>query len=368
MTGDAKSTDFRGARRAVLRAAVAGGLMALSLAPPALAGKPLINLGPKAAPKAPPLDFAAGDDLSQAGQGLIWQNEREGVRGLRQVVIPFFQVEFVTRSGAASNGAGNAQASVTYALVGPAEADMQAMTEALYGEFVANLEASGVHVIPYAEAEARSPGLQRLANMSKPAPYARGRTVHSAFYSPPGLKFYFTPNDGRAIAFGDTMTTTGSYVPEEMAMKELDAGVLGVRMVVDFAEIEARGRFMGMRPSTARVKSKANVALLPAESQMWVLTPKAKSSPMDLGHRQRYALTSPIIMPASVLSATDVTTGGSKASDAAVNVLGVLTGSGTSARTRSYQVTVDPVVWRRDVSDAMTQVGKAMISRLTADR
>lgn len=164
------------------------------------------------------------------------------------------------------------------------------------------------------------------------------------------------------------MTTTGSFVPEEMAMKDLDAGILGVRMVVDFAEIEARGRFMGMRPATARVKSTANVTLLPTESQMWVLTPRAKSTAMDLGHRQRYVLTSPIIMPASVLSATDITTGGSKATDAAVNVLGLLTGSGTSARTRSYQVTVDPLVWRRDVSDAMAQVGKAMISRLAADR
>ena len=96
------------------------------------------------------------------------------------------------------------------------------------------------------------------------------------------------------------MTTTGSFVPEEMAMKELDAGILGVRMVVDFAEIEARGRFLGMRPATARVKSKANVTLLPTESQMWVLTPRAKSSPMDQGHRQRYALTSPIIMPTMV--------------------------------------------------------------------
>lgn len=155
MIDDKPSMDFRGGRRAVLQAALAG-LLALSLASPALARKPLINLGPKAAPQAPPLDFAAGDDLGQAGQGLIWQNEREGVRGLRQVVIPFFQVEFVTKSGAASNGAGNSQASVTYALVGPTETDMQAMTEALYSEFVTSLEASGVHVIPYADALARS--------------------------------------------------------------------------------------------------------------------------------------------------------------------------------------------------------------------
>ena len=64
MINDKKCMRVRRARRAVLRAALAGGLVALSLAPPALARKGLINLGPKAAPQAAALDFAAGDDLS----------------------------------------------------------------------------------------------------------------------------------------------------------------------------------------------------------------------------------------------------------------------------------------------------------------
>lgn len=341
--------------------------LALAASGSAQAAKPLINLGPKTAPVREPVAFVAGDDLSSQAGALVWQNEREAARGLRQVVIPSFQVEFVTASGATSTGSGLSQAQVSYTLNGPSPEDMQAITDAYYAKFVAELEAAGVKVIPLEEATARSPGLVRLMNLAKPAPYVRGRANRSAFYSPPGMKFYFTPNDGRATGFGDTMTTNGSYVPEEMAMKELDAGVMGVRMVVDFAEIQARGRgVLGMRPMTAKVSSKANVALLPVDTQLWVLTPKAKSTPMDLGHRLRYALTGAIVMPDSVVSATDTTTAGSKMGDALGSAIGAFAGVG-GTKTRTYEVTVDPVIWRRDVSAAIDQVGALLIARLKQD-
>lgn len=342
--------------------------LGLAAAPAAQAGKPLIDLGPKTAKAADPIEFTAGDDLSKAGPGLIWQNEKDGVKGLKQVVIASFQVEFVMNASAASTGSSLQQAKVSYTLSGPSQEDMQAITDAYYARFVEGLAATGVTVIPLQDAIGRSPGLQRLMNMAKPAPYIRGGANRSGFYSPPGYKFYFTPLDGRARGMGDTMTTTGSQVPEEMAMKELDAGILGVRMVVDFAEIEARGRgVLGMRPPTAKVKSKANVALLPVDTQLWVLTPQAKSTYMDLGHRQRYALTSPIVMPDSILSASDTTTAGSKLSDGVASAIGVLGGFG-GQKTRTYQVTVDPAVWSKDVSAAMDEVGKAMIARFNADR
>lgn len=344
------------------------GAMGLVAAPAAHAGKPLINLGPKTATAKDPIEFAAGDDLSKVGPGLIWQNEQNGVKGVKQVVIASFQVEFVMNSSAASTGSSFQQSKVSYTLAGPSEQDMQAITNAYFDKFVAELTATGVTVIPLQDAIARSPGLQRLMNMSKPAPYVRGGGNRSGFYSPPGYKFYFTPLDGRAKGLGDTMTTTGSFVPEEMAMKELNAGVLGVRMVVDFAEIEARGRgVLGMRPPTARVKSKANVALLPVDTQLWVMTPQAKSTAMDQGHRARYALTSPIVMPDSIVSADDTTTGASKLSDGVASAIGVLGGFG-GQKTRTYQVTVDPAAWSKDVSAAMDEVGKVMIARFNADR
>lgn len=345
------------------------GALGLAVAPAHAADrKPLFYNGPKTATAQDPIEFAAGDDLSKVGSGLVWQNEKGGVKGLKQVVIASFQVEFVMNSSAASTGSGLSQSKVSYTLLGPSEQDMQAITNAYYAKFVEELAATGVIIIPLQEAVTRSAGLQRLMNMAKPAPYIRGGANRSGFYSPPGYKFYFTPLDGRAKAIGDTMTTTGSQVPEEMAMKELNAGVLGVRMVVDFAEIEARGRgVLGMRPPTARVKSKANVALLPVDTQLWVLTPQAKSTYSDLGHRQRYALTSPIVMPDSILSADDTTTRGSKVSDGVASAIGVLAGVG-GQKTRTYQVTVDPVAWSKDVLAAMDEVGKVMIARFNADR
>lgn len=121
-----------------------------------------------------------------------------------------------------------------------------------------------------------------------------------------------------------------------------------------------------MRPMTAKVTSKANVALLPTDTQLWVITPKAKSTPMDLGHRLRYALTGAVVMPGSVISASDTTTGASKMGDAVGSAIGVLAGVG-GTKTRTYEVTVDPILWRRDVSAAMEQVGALMIARLKQD-
>jgi len=347
----------RPTRRLALLLGVAG---ASAAALPAQAAK-----GP---PIGEPVEFSAGDDLSPLGAGLIWRNERGGVQGMTQVVIPSFQVEFVTHSGATSNGKGMASASVAYELLGPSAADMQAITNAIYDQFLKDLAATGLKVIPLDEAQAASPGLRRLMGMSKPAPYVRGNENRSGFFSPPGLKFYFTPNDGRAVVLGDTMTTTGSQVPEEMAMRALNAGVMGVRLVVDIAEIEARGRgVLGGRPMTARVKSHANVAILPGESQLWVLTPKAKSTYMDLGHRQRYALTRAILLPDSVLAAGEVNGGGNRRTDAMVGLIGAIGGTGMSQKTRNYAVTVDPRRWSADVTAAGVQVSRALVSQVKAD-
>src|SRR4051812_7623181 len=54
--------------------------------------KPLFYNGPKTATAKDPIEFAAGDDLSKLGPGLIWQNEQNDVKGLKQVVIASFQV------------------------------------------------------------------------------------------------------------------------------------------------------------------------------------------------------------------------------------------------------------------------------------
>ena len=151
-----------------LAATLLGLILACAGTGQAYAAKPLINLGPKTAPVSEAMSFGAGDDLSGQGGSLIWQNEREAARGLRQVVIPSFQVEFVTNSGATSTGSGLSQSQVSYTLNGPSPQDMQAITDAYYAKFVADLEAAGVKVIPLDEAMARSPGLVRLMNMALP--------------------------------------------------------------------------------------------------------------------------------------------------------------------------------------------------------
>lgn len=362
-------SNNRPSRHAVTVAVALAALVgAMAPAIPATAARPLINLGPKSAPVGDAIEFTKGDSLAPVASKIVWRNERGGVAGLKQVVIPSFQVEFVTNSAATSNGQSLNSASVSYQLVGPNAADMQAITNAIYEQFLKDLAETGVTVIPLEDAQARSQGMRRLMAMAKPAPYERGSSNHSAFYSPPGMKFYFTPLDGRASRFGDTMVTTGSFVPEEMAMNELNAGVMGVRIVVDFAQIEARGRgILGMRPMTARVKSKANVSISAVESQLWVMTPKAKSTVMDQGHRQRYALTAPILLPDSVVSAVDTTTTGSKVTDGVVGAIGILSGSGMGQKRRTYEVTVDPKIWSGDVTAAGTEVTRVLLGEFKGD-
>ncbi len=312
-----------------------------------------------------PVAYIAGAPLPA---GLLKRIGRDDASQVRKVVIPYFQVQFVTESKKSSNRAW-ASLSQSYALQGLSPADMQAIADSLYDDFVGTLAARGVTVIPLDAAKAASPNLAKLLAKAQPAPF-EGKTgdgTTSTFVTPKGLPIYFHISDPER----GSMANIGSraYWDQPAAAKELGAALLGVRIAVNFVEQKSSDKrgLLGIRSSTAKVQSQVTMSVEPISTHLWIAGPTRQAGivgqPVE---PTRYILASPVVVPGdSVLSVDDTTTRGQKRSDAIGNIAGALFGGGGN-KTRSYVVTVDPARFRADVGGAMRAVDTALAAQAIA--
>lgn len=340
------------------------GLAALALAAPAAAqmgGSQWVNAKPGKAIGYAPGAPLPGDLLKRIG--------RDDASGARRIVIPFFQVQFVTGSKKSSNRSW-ASLSQSYALAGLSGADMQAMADDLYATFVRTLTAQGFTVLPLDDAKAASPNLAKLLATAQPAPFA-GRTsdgTTSTIATANGLPIYFHVSDPER----GSLANIGSraYWDQPAAAKELNAALVGARIAVNFVEqssSDKRGMF-GIRSSTAKVESAVTMTVEPISTHVWIAGPTRQASMVGQPvEPTRYYLTSPLVLPSdAVLSVEDATTLAQKRGDAVATVAGAIFGNFSRNSTKSYVVTVDPARFRTDVGGAMASVGVAMANQAAA--
>mgnify|MGYP003504496903 FL=1 len=74
------------------------------------------------------------------------------LKGIKRVAVPVFAVEFIVADNVTAQtsgfaAAGRASSSMYYKLLGAGEPEFQAITNALYAQFLAELQASGVEVL-----------------------------------------------------------------------------------------------------------------------------------------------------------------------------------------------------------------------------
>jgi hypothetical protein len=304
-----------------------------------------------------------------ASPTLLKRIRQDDLHGYRKVVVPFFQVEFTTGSKASSARAG-ASVSQSYALQGLSAEDMQAITDAVYDRFIADLQAKGFTVIPLEEARAASPNLAKLLAAAKPAPYV-SRTEGggaSTFYTPHGAAIYFHQGDPEL----GSMSNVGSraHWDQPAAAKELDAAVIGARFAVTFVEQTPDNRkFLGMRGSTARVNSQVELSINAVSTHLWAITPK--NQPRIVGQPVepvRFYLAAPLVLSdAPILSVVDTTSAGAKRADALGTGISMLMGGPHNYKTRAYTVTIDPVKYRAEVTEAVSAVGVTFVDKLNAE-
>ncbi len=149
---------------------------------------------PKNIPRSPSRSCSRPEaDHTGNAAALIWVNKPGAAKGIKKVVIPFFQVQFVVDSDT-SAAAGTASSKTMVKLVGPTPAQMQAITDRLYAKLLADLAAAGLSVVSIQDARGY-PNFAKLQDGGKPSgsKIDGHEGVNSLFFAPQGMTFYFLP-------------------------------------------------------------------------------------------------------------------------------------------------------------------------------
>jgi hypothetical protein len=340
---------------------VTGGMSQTALA---LGGEKVANIQA-------PVSFDPNVTHEADADALFWVNQAGGARGVRKVIIPFFQIQFVQDAQANATAGGGVHSKTSVHLEGPTPAQMQVITDEVYAGFVADLKAAGLEVVSPEEAQGFS-AYTDIMNASKPSGQAiKGlNQVSSLFYAPTGMNFYFLPTMLPELAGGGSMTAVGNAQivrREAELMSQSGAAVIGFRAVVDFATLSASDR-KGLRvfSRTAKTAAEFGLVIKPVATQVFLITPEAKATMIDPQNRMRLELQAPLILYSAAIRSTDEnSTGGQKRGEALGNAISFLAGSGLS-KSKSFAVEVDPELWQKDVTGALRGVSGAAVAKLKA--
>jgi hypothetical protein len=152
--------------------------------------------------KLPPFDLEA--DAAAQARDYVKTKKLEALGGVRKIAIPSFQVEFAVQNVASawsSSTDGITSTKTKVRLSGPDRAVMQALTDRLYDKVVADLQAAGLEVVPFAVVR-QNENFQKFQARQEPSPLMLGTTEFgkSMFFAPHDMPVYFRGDDLRACA------------------------------------------------------------------------------------------------------------------------------------------------------------------------
>ncbi|TDP61469.1 hypothetical protein [Roseateles toxinivorans] len=300
-----------------------------------------------------------------AGTLMKSSTDAREVRGLKRVAITGFDVEFVTKGAASASAteigrSGSASTSVYVTLVGVAEPDFQAIVDQLYAEFVRDVQASGIEVVPAAQLMA-SGTYRKMAAGGSPAPHKKsGGGEWSTVFTPEGRPVMGLSLQSKGVlgAFGGLASMSGAIFDNIELQKELDATLLTVRMVVKFVDLaSSSSSFLGRISGTASVTGKVSPTIAAGATQM--------SLQSALGGAQ-FGLQRPLqIDAAAIPEIKDVS---SVAGNIGLAVLSLAIGKGGSATAVEKEAVADPVRYRELVSAGLGNVRELMVERIKGVR
>lgn len=207
----------------------------------------------------------------------------KAMKGVKRVAVPGYRVIFTTRSKVTANaedwlggvGGGKssgAKASMEVVLGNVDFATLQKITDTAYADFIDDLKAAGIEVVPL-ETITASPSFAKMKMTGSTAdkPYtkrSRDAKTHYLVTSPSAIPLWFTNWDGDISDQG--MSQTNIRAVMSMA-KELDALMLYPIMHVDFASLGASGGKFARRAS---VQAKAAIYANPAYTLFYIANDK----------------------------------------------------------------------------------------------
>lgn len=294
-------------------------------------------------------------------------------KGISTVTIGAFNVGFIfesTDQTKASGGLIGAFGGTTKAkseLVGVTPYMMQAVTDAAYADFVAQLSAGGYTVQPAADlfghaalAKTRSQDVPLDINIA----LEKGSKGKATYYKPSALpSLLMIPGDflgsgmssiGMNMAAGQASAALAQYA------KQAGVGVVDVVYLIDFSNLKRPGAF-----SFGGLQVNSGLSVTADYSRITLIAPNGKQSVITVK--------APVIVEGEFVEKSDASSGTDKALQSAGNVAGGLAavagfGGLGLGKTRKFAFTARPGAYEEGAAKAASLASEMLIGRLGALR
>lgn len=294
-------------------------------------------------------------------------------KGISTVTIGAFNVGFIfesTDQTKASGGLIGAFGGTTQAkseLVGVTPEMMQAVTDAAYADFVAQLSAGGYTVQPAADlfghaalAKTRSQDVPLDINIA----LEKGSKGKATYYKPSALpSLLMIPGDflgsgmssiGMNMAAGQASAALAQYA------KQAGVGVVDVVYLIDFSNLKRPGAF-----SFGGLQVNSGLSVTADYSRITLIAPNGKQSVITVK--------APVIVEGEFVEKSDASSGTDKALQSAGNVAGGLAavaglGGLGLGKTRKFAFTARQGAYEEGAAKAASLASEMLIGRLGALR
>lgn len=315
---------------------------------------------------------AAFKPAEQAAQ-LLSLTEAKALKGLKRVAVSQFSVEFVTSDSVSAEtsgfaAAGRARVTAHHRLVGVGQAEFQALGEAMHAEFLRQLQASGLEVVP-SEHVLAAPSYRKLAATGLAMPDIQDGAITVA---PAGMTLYGANRLAAQTAqpagmfsglqaFGSAMSAIGNVSEQQALQAELgDAALLDVHLRVHFVQLTNQNKgFFG------RLASQASVSAQTA--------PSIRSARMGVqvgAYNAQLALKQALTLDPSAFSEVRESAS-SKAEIAGAVLAGLISlasGSKNNSDSQRFETVAEPNRYREVLSTGLAQTQAMLVARLQAER
>ncbi len=299
--------------------------------------------------------------------------DNKALKGITRVAVPVFVVDFVTADNVRTQtsgfgSAGRASSALYYKLLGVGEAEFQALTDAMYGDFLQRLKDSGLQVLGKEEFQAAA-AYRKLADGGNKAPI---KSDTNTVLTPPGMPIYgfarmssgpakpSTGVFGALSGIGAGFSAVGDVMGSVDLASQLNAATLEVRLRVNFVELADNNKgFFGRIANTASTTGKA----FPSIDGVMVQVQQGQI-------RSSMTLANVLVLDPAVF--TEVrekpTTAGDVAGAVLTGLIRLASSSRDSSSSTEMEAIVDPARYKQIIGAGMNSLSDVVVARLKAER
>jgi hypothetical protein len=322
---------------------------------------------------------AGGGSIAPAKQTGVFGQENDKVsvttaeafNGKKDVVIGSFKVGFIEYKRASETAGGgmfsdNAAATTTAKanLLGVPESTMQAITDAAYKDFVAQLEAKGYNVLDRSKLTAMD-AYKKATSAASPTQYddiTLALKSDVLYFAPTGQELFFMVGE-KSSAFGGLSSGIGFSNPGMAFQVVADTDKLAIvtaNYVVNFVNTEGYG---GSHRSVSSVSLDPGLSIVPGSS-VSIIGGYDGTFSKNIGS---ITLGQPIYTMAEFAKIEETTTTAESAAGTFSMVVGGLAGI-SSTNSGTFAVTADPTSYASLTEGLLKDANAQLVSAMAANR